>query len=155
MSEIKRRVGVAEATITTLKAQEAAVDGKAKPDVAKEQELKIKMLISQQEDIIKLETQDQTTVEKALGEVDKEWKATTAEAGKLKRSTTRSQEAYEDSQKKLRKQVDIKAKIDEFRNKVATGKKTLEQKFTQITKIMTQIRQEVEENKKKLVSLTE
>jgi hypothetical protein len=155
LSEIKRRVGVAEATITTLKAQEAAVDGKAKPEVAKEQELKIKMLISQQEDIIKLETQDQTTVEKALAEVDKEWKATTAEAGKLKRATTRSQEAYEDSQKKLRKQVDIKAKIDEFRNKVATGKKTLEQKFTQITKIMTQIRQEVEENKKKLVSLTE
>lgn len=73
----------------------------------------------------------------------------------MKRSTTRSQEAYEDSQKKLRKQVDVKAKIDEFRKKVATGKKTLEQKFTQITKIMTQIRQEVEENKKKLVSLTE
>ena len=48
----------------------------------------------------------------------------------------------------LDEQVDIKAKIDEFRNKVATGKKTLEQKFTQITKIMTQIRQEVEENKK-------
>ena len=128
MSEIKRRIGVAEATITTLKAQEAAVDGKAKPEVAKEQELKIKMLISQQEDIIKLETQDQTTVEKALQEVETEWKAGMAEAGKLKRTTARAQEAYEDSQKKLRKQVDVKAKIDEFRKKVATGKKTLEQK---------------------------
>lgn len=156
MSEIKRRVGVAEATITTLKAQEASLDGKdVKADVAKEQGLKLKVLISQQEDIIKLETTDQTAIEKALGDTDKEWKDTTATSQKLKRGMQRSQEAYEDSQKKLRKQVDVKAKIDEFRKKVATGKKTLEQKFTQITKIMTQIKQEVEDNKKKLVSLTE
>jgi|TARA_B110000503_G_C7007234_1_gene354129 chromosome segregation ATPase len=156
LSEIKRRISVAEATITTLKAQEAALaDSKAKPDVAKEQGLKIKVLISQQEDIIKLEAQDQESVEKALAEVNKEWKSTTAAAGKLKRATTRSQEAYEDAQKKLRKQVDVKAKIDEFRKKVATGKKTLEQKYTQITKIMKQIKQEVEDNKKKLVTLTE
>lgn len=119
MSEIKRRIGVAEATITTLKAQEAALDGKdVKADVAKEQGLKLKVLISQQEDIIKLETNDQTTIEKALGDTEKEWKETTATSQKLKRSMQRSQEAYEDSQKKLRKQVDVKAKIDEFRKKV-------------------------------------
>jgi chromosome segregation ATPase len=73
----------------------------------------------------------------------------------LKRDLKRSQESYEDSQRKLRKEVDVKTKIDEYRKKVESGKKTLEQKYTQITKIMLQIKHEIEENRSRIVRLNE
>merc|ERR1711981_354398 len=73
--------------------------------------------------------------------------------GKMK--LRRAQESYEDSQRKLRMGVDVKTKIDEFRKKVEAGKKTLQQKNTQIETIMEQLTKEVEENNKKIVTLNE
>jgi len=37
-----------------------------------------------------------------------------------------------DAQRKLRKEVEVKTKIDEYRKKVESGKKTLQQKDSQI-----------------------
>lgn len=61
------------------------------------------MLIGQQEDIIKREGKEVTTFEKELEELDTEWKDLKKSTGKLKRQMKRSQESYEDAQKKLRK----------------------------------------------------
>jgi chromosome segregation ATPase len=156
ITERKKRVSVAEATITTLKAQEEKTKEKdAKEEAKKEQALKFKVLIGQQEDIIKNEGKEVTAFEKELEELDTEWKDLKKSTGKLKRQMKRAQESYEDAQKKLRKQVDVKGKIDEYRKRVETGKKTLGQKESQITKIMGQIKIEVDENKKKLAGLTE
>jgi len=73
----------------------------------------------------------------------------------LKRDLKRSQESYEDSQRKLRKEVDVKAKIDEYRKRVESGKKTLQQKQTQIAKIMEQLAHEVEESRARIAKLEE
>merc|ERR1711981_359544 len=73
--------------------------------------------------------------------------------GKMK--LRRAQESYEDSQRKLRKEVDVKAKIDEYRKRVESGKKTLQQKQTQIAKIMEQLSHEVEESRVRITKLEE
>jgi chromosome segregation ATPase len=73
----------------------------------------------------------------------------------LKRDLKRSQESYEDSQRKLRKEVDVKSKIDEYRKRVESGKKTLQQKQTQIAKIMEQLAHEVEESRARIAKLEE
>merc|ERR1711981_515992 len=73
--------------------------------------------------------------------------------GKMK--LRRAQESYEDSQRKLRMGVDVKTKIDEFRKKVEAGKKTLQQKNTQIETIMEQLRREVDENRQRIEKLNE
>jgi len=73
----------------------------------------------------------------------------------LKRDLKRAQESYEDSQRKLRKEVDVKAKIDEYRKRVESGKKTLQQKQTQIAKIMEQLSHEVEESRGRITKLEE
>ena len=73
----------------------------------------------------------------------------------MKRDLKRSQESYEDSQRKLRKEVDVKAKIDEYRKRVESGKKTLQQKETQIARIMEQLAAEVEEQRVRIKTLEE
>jgi multidrug efflux pump subunit AcrA (membrane-fusion protein) len=65
-------------------------------------------------------------------ELEETWKKTIKENSKLKRDLKRAQESYEDAQRKLRKEVEVKTKIDEYRKKVESGKKTLQQKDTQI-----------------------
>jgi len=77
------------------------------------------------------------------------------ETNKLKRNLRRSQESYEDSQRKLRKEVDVRSKIEEYRSKAASGRKTLQQKYTQITKIMMQIKTEIETHRKRILVITE
>merc|ERR1711896_19759 len=52
-------------------------------------------------------------------------------------------------------EVEVKTKIDEYRKKVESGKKTLEQKYTQITKIMEQLRHEVDDNRGRIEKLNE
>jgi len=157
LQETKRRIQVAEQTIITLKAQSKEISSKAttKATTVTEQVTKIKILITQQEEIIKTETVEETKATKLLDELETAWKKTLTASNKLKRDLKRSQESYEDSQRKLRKEVDVKTKIDEFRKKVESGKKTLEQKHTQITKIMTQIKTEVEDNRTRITSLNE
>lgn len=157
MAEIKRRVQVATSTISTLEEQIKTVSTSktAPPATTAEQITKIKLLITQQEAIIKTETGEQGKTEKALEEISASWKKTMTGTQKLKRDLKRSQESYEDSQRRLRKEVDVKTKIDEYRAAVLTGKKTLEQKFTQITKIMTQIKEEIDSHKKRAGALTE
>lgn len=61
------------------------------------------MLIKTQEEIVKTETEEQTKTEKLMDDLEGEFKKAKKEVGGLKRSLTRSQETYEDSQKKLRK----------------------------------------------------
>jgi flagellar biosynthesis chaperone FliJ len=90
-----------------------------------------------------------------LEELEETWKKTLKENAKLKRDLKRAQESYEDAQRKLRKEVDVKSKIDEYRKRVESGKKTLEQKYTQISKIMEQLGHEVDENKAKIAKLNE
>jgi chromosome segregation ATPase len=157
LQETKRRIQVAEQTIITLKTQEKEITTKTttKTTVITEQVTKIKVLIKQQEEIIKTETTEETKTTKLMEELETGWKKVIKETNKLKRDLKRSQESYEDSQRKLRKEVDVKTKIDEYRKKVESGKKTLEQKFTQITKIMIQIKTEVEENRTRITKLTE
>merc|ERR1711935_155464 len=147
LQEARRRIQVAEQTIVTLKEQEKEAKAKpaAKETVAKEQETKIKTLVAQQEEIVKTETAAEGTASKALEELETVWEKTLKSTQKLKRDLKRSQESYEDSQRKLRKEVDVKAKIDEYRKRVESGKKTLQQKQTQIAKIMEQLAHEVEE----------
>jgi chromosome segregation ATPase len=157
LAEIKRRIQVATSTISTLEEQIKTVSTQTTVTTTTitEQVTRIKVLIVQQETIIKTETAEQTKTEKALEELMTSWKKTMTQTTKLKRDLKRSQESYEDSQRRLRKEVDVKTKIDEYRAKVATTKKTLEQKFTQITKIMIQIKEEVESHKKRAGQLTE
>jgi chromosome segregation ATPase len=156
LAEIKRRIQVATSTISTLEEQiKTVTTSKTTTTTITEQITRIKLLITQQETIIKTETAEQGKTEKALEELMASWKKTMTSTQKLKRDLKRSQESYEDSQRKLRKEVDVKTKIDEYRAKVLTGKKTLEQKFTQITRIMVQIKEEIESHKKRAGALTE
>jgi len=155
VQEIRRRISVAEQTIITLKTQQKEITSKTTTTTTTitEQITKIKILITQQEEIIKTETTEETKTSKLMEELETTWKKTLKETNKLKRDLKRSQESYEDSQRKLRKEVDVKTKIDEYRKKVTSGQKTLTQKYTQITKIMYQIREEVEENRKKITKI--
>jgi len=157
LQETKRRIQTAEQTIVTLKTQQKELSGKkeAKETTVKEQVTKIKVLVTQQEEIIKTETAEETKAAKLMEELETSWKKTLKENNKLKRDLRRSQESYEDSQRKLRKEVDVKTKIDEYRKKVESGKKTLQQKYTQIAKIMEQLLHEVEENRTRIVKLNE
>jgi chromosome segregation ATPase len=162
LSEIKRRVQVATTTISTLESQKKELT-KTKTTTTTttttttvtEQITKITILIKQQEEIIKTETVEQTKTEKLLASLEGDYKKTLKDTNKLKRDLKRSQESYEDSQRKLRKEVDVRSKIEEYRKKAESGKKTLQQKYTQITKIMLQIKQEIETHRKRIVSLTE
>jgi len=90
-----------------------------------------------------------------MEELETSWKKTHSDFNKLKRDLRRSQESYEDAQRKLRKEVDVKTKIDEYRKKVESGKKTLQQKYTQIAKIMEQLKAQVEENGGRISKLNE
>ena len=90
-----------------------------------------------------------------MEELEASWEKTLKGTAKLKRDLKRSQESYEDSQRKLRKEVDVKAKIDEYRKRVESGKKTLQQKQTQIAKIMEQLAHEVEESRARITKLEE
>ena len=155
LQETKRRIQVAEQTIVTLKTQEKEAKAKpaAKEAVAKEQDTKIKTLIEQQEDIVKTETAEETKVAKLMEELETTWEKTLKSTQKLKRDLKRAQESYEDSQRKLRKEVDVKAKIDEYRKRVESGKKTLQQKSTQISTIMEQLAGEVEEARARVTKL--
>jgi hypothetical protein len=134
LQETKRRIQVAEQTIVTLKTQQKEITSKtvSKETIITEQVTKIKVLITQQEEIIKTETAEEAKAEKLVEELEGQWKKTLKENNKLKRDLRRSQESYEDSQRKLRKEVEVKTKIDEYRKKVESGKKTLQQKDTQI-----------------------
>jgi predicted nucleic acid-binding Zn-ribbon protein len=134
LQETKRRIQTAESTIVTLNTQEKELSSKstAKETTIKEQVTKIKVLITQQEEIIKTETSEETKATKVFEELEEAWKKTLKENSKLKRDLKRSQESYEDSQRKLRKEVEVKTKIDEYRKKVESGKKTLVQKDSQI-----------------------
>jgi chromosome segregation ATPase len=162
LSEIKRRVQVATTTISTLESQKKELT-KTKTTTTTttttttvtEQITKITILIKQQEEIIKTETVEQTKTEKLLATLETDYKKTLKDTNKLKRDLKRGQESYEDSQRKLRKEVDVRSKIEEYRKKAESGKKTLQQKYTQITKIMLQIKQEIETHRKRIVSLTE
>merc|ERR1711934_1032923 len=155
LQETKRRIQVAEQTIVTLKEQEKEAKAKppAKEAAAKEQETKIKTLVGQQEEIIKTETAEETRTAKLLEELETSWDKTLKSTAKLKRDLKRTQESYEDSQRKLREEVDVKAKIDEYRKRVESGKKTLQQKQTQIAKIMEQLAHEVEESRARISTL--
>jgi len=90
-----------------------------------------------------------------MEELETTWGKTLKGTQKLKRDLKRAQESYEDSQRKLRKEVDVKAKIDEYRKRVESGKKTLQQKATQIAKIMEQLAGEVEESRGRVTKLEE
>jgi len=90
-----------------------------------------------------------------MEELEASWDKTLKSTAKLKRDLKRAQESYEDSQRKLRKEVDVKAKIDEYRKRVESGKKTLQQKQTQIAKIMEQLAHEVEESRARISKLEE
>jgi len=160
LQETKRRIQVAEQTIVTLKTQQKDITAKGEKKDAKEatvteQVTKIKVLIKQQEEIIKTETEEETKATKAMEELETSWKKTHSDFNKLKRDLRRSQESYEDAQRKLRKEVDVKTKIDEYRKKVESGKKTLQQKYTQIAKIMEQLKAQVEENGGRISKLNE
>jgi chromosome segregation ATPase len=87
--------------------------------------------------------------------MESDYKKTMKETNKLKRNLRRSQESYEDSQRKLRKEVDVRSKIEEYRSKAAAGRKTLQQKYTQITRIMTEIKIEIETHRKRILVITE
>jgi len=131
LQETKRRIQVAEQTIVTLKAQSKDITTKgekkdAKESTVTEQVTKIKVLIKQQEEIIKTETEEETKATKAMEDLETSWTKTHKDFNKLKRDLGRAQESYEDSQRKLRKEVDVKTKIDEYRKKVESGKKTLQ-----------------------------
>lgn len=122
MAEIKRRVSVATSTITTLEEQvKTLTTSKTVTTTITEQITRIKVLITQQELIIKTETAEQGKTEKSLEEIMASWKKTMTASTKLKRDLKNSQESYEDSQRRLRKEVDVKTKIDEYRSKVLTG----------------------------------
>jgi len=160
LQETKRRIQVAEQTIVTLKAQQKDITTKGEKKEAKEttvteQVTKIKVLIKQQEEIIKTETEEETKATKAMDDLETSWTKTHKDFNKLKRDLRRAQESYEDSQRKLRKEVDVKTKIDEYRKKVESGKKTLQQKYTQIAKIMEQLKIQVEENGGRITKLNE
>ena len=157
LQETKRRIQVAEQTIVTLKeqAKEAKAKPPAKEAVAKEQEAKVKALVAQQEEIVKTETSEETRATKMMDELETSWEKTLKGTQKLKRDLKRAQESYEDSQRKLRKEVDVKSKLDEYRKRVESGKKTLQQKQTQIAKIMEQLAHEVEESRARISKLEE
>ena len=78
IQETKRRISTAEGTIVRLKTQEKDLEGKkdVKESAVKEQSTKIKVLVGQQEEIIKTETSEETKASKLLEELETTWKKT-------------------------------------------------------------------------------
>lgn len=133
----KARIATAENTITTLKAEEKDLDGKkGKEADVKAQQAKIKVLVAEQEEIIKTETAIETKAAKLLDELETNWKKTKTAASKLKSDLKRAQESYEDAQRKLGNEVEVKAKKDEYKKQFEANRKTLQQKKIQVDAIM-------------------
>jgi len=78
LAEIKRRIQVATSTISTLEEQVKTVTASksATTTTVTEQVTRIKLLITQQEVIIKTETAEQGKTEKSLEELMASWKKT-------------------------------------------------------------------------------
>lgn len=104
--------------------------------------------------IITQETTQKTKTEKLLIDIQTSFTSITAITTKLRRESYRAQIMYEDAQTKLRNEVDVTKKVEEYRNRLVVNSKTLTQKYQTVYKIIMEIRKEITVLKERISTLT-